>query len=147
MASFLRCNCLILIAVFSFSSLVADELSDRIPCISSADCGNGTCEYGVKLNALWLNGTTAILCKCDKGYTTYEGPTCTYSKMSKVTAMCLSIFLGLFGADWFYLSRGDLWYILAGICKAITGGGAAIWWIVDMFRLGFDSFPDGNGVG
>lgn len=49
---------------------------------------------------------------------------------SKNTALILSIFLGEFGIDRFYLG-----YIGTGILKLITGGGLGIWWIIDLVQI------------
>jgi len=64
------------------------------------------------------------------------------SGKSWVIAICLSVFLGMFGADRFYLG-----YILSGILKLITFGGAGIWWIIDIVRLFRGKFPDAGGNG
>ena len=45
-------------------------------------------------------------------------------KRSKLAAFLLSFFLGGFGADWFYLSRGDFVYIMVGIIKLLLIGQA-----------------------
>ena len=55
-------------------------------------------------------------------------------------ALGLSVFLGFFGADLFYLDR--MWL---GLLKFITFGGFGIWWIVDVFRLLLGNMRDGDG--
>ena len=45
-------------------------------------------------------------------------------KKSKLAAFLLSFFLGGFGADWFYLSRGVFTYIMVGIIKLLLIGQA-----------------------
>ena len=85
-------------------------------------------------------------------------------KRSKLAAFLLSFFLGGFGADWFYLSRGDITYIMVGIikllligyqegmekcfgpCSWIVGLGVILWWVVDWARVLTNNFPDGNGL-
>merc|ERR1719431_778631 len=41
------------------------------------------------------------------------------NKRSKLATFLLSFFLGGFGADWFYLSRGVFSYIMVGIVKLL----------------------------
>ena len=45
-------------------------------------------------------------------------------RRSKLAAFLLSFFVGGFGADWFYLSRGFFVYIMVGIIKLILIGQA-----------------------
>jgi len=52
------------------------------------------------------------------------------SKRKWGTALILSICLGLFGADRFYVGRVGL-----GIIKLLTVGGFFIWWIFDIVLL------------
>lgn len=49
---------------------------------------------------------------------------------SKQTALILSILLGEFGIDRFYLG-----YIGTGILKLITCGGFGIWWLIDLIQI------------
>lgn len=46
------------------------------------------------------------------------------------TALLLSILLGIFGADRFYVGRTGL-----GILKLLTFGGYFVWWVVDVIFL------------
>ena len=48
-------------------------------------------------------------------------------RKSKLAAFLISFFVGMFGGDWFFLSKGDGGYIVAGVFKLLTLGGVGIW--------------------
>jgi len=59
---------------------------------------------------------------------------------SKTTTLIISIFLGEFGIDRFYLGYTGL-----GILKLLTAGGAGIWWIIDIFLIATGKMKTANG--
>ncbi|CAF1173986.1 unnamed protein product [Adineta ricciae] len=117
------------------------------------------------------------VCICVDGWVTQnEKKPCSYEQKSKWTAFLLSLFVGSFGADWFYLSRSTAKYIVAGVFKILVSCGcccsmlaagcgkessigaffrclrvlagiaSSIWWLTDWIRILAGSFPDGNGI-
>lgn len=59
---------------------------------------------------------------------------------NKTTALLLSIFLGSFGADRFYLGYTGL-----GILKLLTCGGFAIWYWIDLIMIIMDKLGSADG--
>lgn len=114
--------------------------SPSTTCTKNDHCGKGTCIQSD-------NGEN--ICKCDSNYITYK-TTCDYKIKSSLFTLLFSIFLGMLGADWFFLSRdccgNDNCYTCVGIIKLITAGGLGIWWVVDIIRIGLGVFADSNGI-
>ncbi len=54
-------------------------------------------------------------------------------------ALVLSVFLGAFGADRFYLGYGVL-----GLLKRGTIGGFGVWWLLDIFLLLTNTLRDAD---
>jgi hypothetical protein len=55
-------------------------------------------------------------------------------------AFSLSVFLGPFGADRFYLGYGVL-----GLLKLVTLGGFGLWWLLDVVLLLVNKLRDSEG--
>ena len=86
-------------------------------CSFDLECGRGFCR--------------GYVCQCYRGYISwYELNTCNYEQRTKQTAFILSFFIGMFGADWFYLSRENAAYVVAGIMKTIFSLGCVIGWLI-----------------
>ncbi|CAF1031549.1 unnamed protein product [Adineta steineri] len=85
-------------------------------CSEDNECGLGFCQ--------------AYMCQCYRGYITWNFmETCAYQQRPKLTAFLVSFFVGIFGVDWFVLSRGNAGYIVAGIIKLIISCGCCFGWV------------------
>jgi TM2 domain-containing membrane protein YozV len=67
-------------------------------------------------------------CECDRDW---ADPECGTPRDSQAVAFGLSLILGPFGADHFYLGSSG-----TGLVKLLTLGGGGIWWIYDVIRIG-----------
>lgn len=90
--------------------------------------GRGYCE-AFTTNALVasrIKGGPAAFCRCEEEW---ADPECGTKRKSQMTAFFYSLFLGYFGADYFYLGFPG-W----GVVKLCTLGGCGFWWITDIIR-------------
>lgn len=68
-------------------------------------------------------------------------PPMQYSDKEQSSAFLLSLFLGMFGADRFYLGQTGL-----GILKLLTCGGLGVWALIDTILIGCGMMKDANGL-
>jgi hypothetical protein len=91
-------------------------------CSQNFECGRGFCQ--------------GYMCQCYRGYITwrYFG-VCNYEQRTKLTAFLVSFFVGIFGIDWFYLSRGNAGYVIAGIIKLSISLSCIIGWPIIVLNI------------
>ena len=63
-----------------------------------------------------------------------------FSSKSWPAALILSLVLGTFGVDRFYLG-----HVRLGLAKLVTFGGLGIWWLVDLILIAFRQVNDADG--
>ncbi|QEW04338.1 TM2 domain-containing protein [Microbacterium lushaniae] len=68
-------------------------------------------------------------------------PYADVSEKSWLATLLLSIFLGEFGIDRFYLGK-----IGTGILKLITVGGFGVWWLIDLILVIAGVMKDKRGL-
>jgi len=64
-----------------------------------------------------------------------------YSDRQWAVAVLLSVFLGVFGIDRFYLG-----YTWIGVAKLVTVGGLGIWALIDCVLIAVRVVPDAEGL-
>lgn len=97
--------------------------------------GHGSCQRWYDLPPIGATTPANDLrfCACDRDW---AGPECNIQRKSQQTALLLSMFLGMFGVDQFYLGMIEM-----GIWKLLTLGGCGFWWIYDVVRIGSTPVP------
>jgi len=68
-------------------------------------------------------------------------PYLPYRQKDGRIALILSVFLGFFGIDRFYLGKP-----IGGLLKLSTGALGGIWYIYDILMIATDNMADGNGI-
>jgi hypothetical protein len=88
--------------------------------------GRGYCRAFSKNSIAAQKGTPLTFCQCERDW---ADPECRTKRKSQIKTFFISIFLGLFGGDYFYLGF-PLW----GLLKLFTLGGFGFWWLIDIVR-------------
>lgn len=97
--------------------------------VSTLQCnGHGQCQPWSDVGIANATAPRLSFCSCERDW---AGPECTGERQSQVSAFLLSVFLGVVGADQFYL--GFIW---AGVFKLLTLGGLGVWYVYDLVRIG-----------
>ena len=112
--------------IVTFLLLVGSRLGvadQSVSCRENNDCG----PQGICSTTPWNQDGSkeARTCRCMYGFGTRDsGQPCNYLLKDYGTTFGLSLLLGLLGVDWFYLSDGNLTYILVGVGKLILSATA-----------------------
>lgn len=64
-----------------------------------------------------------------------------FSDKSYMTALLLSIFLGVLGIDRFYMGYTGL-----GVLKLVTAGGCGVWALIDLINIATKKMTDSDGL-
>lgn len=97
-------NYLILIGV----GLLLNQVSGK--CQKDLDCNNGWCQKYQNVSNV---------CRCYDCYSLQNGE-CSYVHRQKDMARFYAILTGWLGGDWYYMSLGNPFYIMVGLCKLLN---------------------------
>jgi len=109
------------------NSCADDSVASSLQCTGHGHCRRWFPEPPLGWNVTDPGGGPSF-CVCDRDW---ADPECSTPRKSQLTAFALSMVLGLFGADQFYLG----WWGL-GTLKLCTLGGLGVWWVFDVVRIG-----------
>lgn len=80
-----------------------------ITCYSANACNSTSCENGICKEGI---------CICCKRYITVDkNYPCEYEQYDKFPTILATLFFLPLGIEYFYLARGNAWYIFLGVCK------------------------------
>ena len=86
-----------------------------------------------------ITGDTRVMDERGEAWTAKQIPG-VFSKREWMVALLLSIFVGVFGIDRFYLGK-----VGTGILKLLTFGGFTIWSIIDIVLIAIKRLDDKEG--
>ena len=112
---------LVLVVFLMLFATQTNGLQVDMDCQDPDKCG----EHGKCIKHIISANETRNQCQCEETYISLEKP-CDYKQKRQLVAFLLSLFLGPFGADWFYLSQNRAPYIGIGVTKLLF----SIWPIV-----------------
>jgi len=113
----------------SASKVILNSCSNKDISATLQCTGHGRCRGWHDVMPGAAAGVQSLsFCECHRDW---ADPECNTPRKSQISAFVLSLFFGMFGADQFYL--GFPWY---GIAKLATLGGAGIWYLYDLCRIG-----------
>jgi uncharacterized membrane protein len=106
---------------------------------------NGEYDLSTEELAMWasarkISGDTRVIDQRGESWLAKQIPG-VYSKREWLIALLLSIFVGVFGIDRFYLGK-----VGTGVLKLLTFGGFTIWAIIDIILIALKRLDDKSGM-
>lgn len=106
---------------------------------------NGEYDLSTEELAMWasarkISGDTRVIDQRGESWSAKQ-ISGVYSKREWLIALLLSIFVGVFGIDRFYLGK-----VGTGILKLLTFGGFTIWAIIDIILIALKRLDDKSGM-